>query len=163
MGNNAKTRNFVNHPRYGNSPIPSKYKFTREQIERGHWRYSSVKYFPETAIPANIEKQNYAVFPRSIYVDIEDQCEACKRPFIFFAEEQKYWFEELGFWIDAHCNRCIDCRKKDQELRYLQVTYQELVEKPDRSPKETRKLRNIALELYQLGFIKDVGKVNKIR
>ncbi len=162
MGKNTHTKNFVGHPRYGNVPLPSGNTFTKESIERGHWRYSHVKYFIESAIPADIRKQNYAVFPRSIYVDIEEQCAVCKRPFIFFAEEQKYWFEELKFWVDAHCTRCVDCRKKDQEIQSMQCLYQELLEKQERTAAETIKLKNIALELYQLGYIKDENKINSI-
>jgi hypothetical protein len=50
-------RLYVNHPRFGNKPIPSDYKYSTEEIERAHWRYSSLEYFPETAIPANTDKQ----------------------------------------------------------------------------------------------------------
>ncbi len=126
MGKNTNTKNFVKHSRYGNTPIPSDYKYTKEEIDKAHWRYSSLKYFQETAIPADTTKQKYNLYPRKIYVDIEEQCEVCKRPFIFFAKEQKYWFENLGFWIDAHCTKCIDCRKKDQEIRTYQKIYQTL-------------------------------------
>ena len=112
MKNNKKVKVYVEHPRFGSHPVASGCNFTKEQIERAHWRYGSLKYFPETAIPANIEKQSYAIFPRSVYVDIEVQCANCHRFFIFFAKEQLYWFETLGFWVDAHCTTCIDCRKK---------------------------------------------------
>ena len=163
MGNNTNTKYFVEHPRYGNQPIPSKYKYSKDDINSCHWRYSNLNYFADTAIPADISKQNYSIFPRSIYVDIEEQCEKCKRPFIFFAKEQKYWYEDLGFWIDAHCTRCIDCRKKDQELKLLQNTFQELNTKDNRTNEETKKLKQAALELFQLGFIRDKIKVDKIK
>lgn len=153
---------YVNHPRYGNKPIISGCNYSRDEIEKSHWHYSSLKYFPETAIPANIEKQNDAIYPRSIYVDIEIKCELCHRLFIFFAKEQKHWFENLGFWIGAHCTRCIDCRRKDHEIKSFQMGYQELVNKKNRTKKETKRLKKFALELYQLGYIKDVNKINKI-
>lgn len=162
MGNNTNSKNFVNHPRYGDKPIPSGHKFSKKDIERSHWRYVTTKYFIETAIPADINKQAYAVFPRSIYVDLEEQCLECKRPFIFYAKEQKYWFEELGFWVDAHCTRCTYCRKKDQDIKGMQATYQKLVSKKDRTKDETSQLKSIALELFQLGFIKDREKINRI-
>ncbi len=162
MGNNTNTKYFVNHPRYGDQPTPSIYKFSKEEIEKAHWRYMTVKYFEETAIPADVNKQEFAIYPRSIYVDIEEHCVACKRAFIFFAQEQKYWFEELGFWVDAHCIRCTYCRKKDREIKNMQVTYQKLVTKKDRTKKQTNELKNIALELFQLGFIKDRDKINRI-
>ncbi|WP_444922492.1 zinc-ribbon domain-containing protein [Microbulbifer sp. CnH-101-G] len=162
MSNNSNTRNYVDHPRYGKSPIPSENSFSSEEIERSHWRYGNVKFFPETAILANIDKQDYAIYPRKMYVDIEEQCEVCKRPFIFFAKEQKYWFEELHFYVDAHCTRCIDCRKKDQEIKRLQTSYCELVSKGKHTSEESNKLKNIALELLQLGIIKDKSKIDRI-
>ncbi len=132
MKTSESKKEYVDHPRYGAKPIDSGISINKAQIEIGRWRYSTLKYFPQTAIPADIEKQNYSIFPRSFYVDIEEQCEVCSRHFIFFALEQKYWFEELGFWVDSHCTRCIECRKKDQELKQLHLKYQKLVTKNDR-------------------------------
>ena len=163
MGNNTNTKSYVMHPRYGDRPIVSEFNIKEYDIEVAHWRLSSVNFFPETAIPANIEKQNYAIFPRRIYVDIEEQCEVCKRPFLFFALEQKYWFETLGFWIDSHCTRCMDCRLNDREIRSMQKRYQELVNKDGRTVDETKELKQFALELYMRGYIKDKNKIDKIK
>ncbi|BAJ01629.1 zinc-ribbon domain-containing protein [Shewanella violacea] len=156
MGEASNTMDFVNHPRYGNKPVVSEYNFSSSEINSAHWRYQSVKYFPDT------DKQYYAVYPRTKYVDIEELCEVCKRPFIFYALEQKHWFEELGFYIDAHCTRCIDCRKKDQEIKQMKNSYYNLVLNKDRSPEETKTLKNVALELFQLGIIKDKTKIDRI-
>lgn len=156
-------RVYVNHPRFGDKPISSGYQYSIAEIENAHWRYSSLEYFPETVIPANIEKQAYSIFPRALYVDIVERCEVCHRFFIFFAQEQQYWFETLGFWIDAHCTRCYDCRKKDREIRSMQHKYQLLVEKSDRSEAQSRELKQIALELYQLGYIRNIQKINEIK
>lgn len=162
MGNNTNTKRYVMHPRYGDRPIESEFKFTKDEIERAFWRYSSVKYFSNTAIPADISKQNYAVFPRKIYVDIEEHCEKCKRPFLFFALEQRHWFETLGFWIDAHCTRCVDCRRSDNEIKKMQRTYNSLIQKEGRTAAETAELKQCALELYMRGYIKDKGKIDNI-
>ena len=152
----------MNHPRYGNQPVPSRYSFTDSEIEAGHWRYSSLKYFAQTAIPANISKQRFAVYSRSIYVDIEEICEVCGRRFLFFALEQKWWFEELQFWVDAHCTRCIDCRRAEREIRVMQKRYQVLVEQDELTEHESKELKAIALELYQQGYIRDVAKIDRI-
>jgi hypothetical protein len=155
----SKLKLYVNHPRYGAHPIPSEDKISEEELKWAHWRYQSLKCFPETAIRADIDKQNYAIYPRRVYVDIEETCGNCGRPFIFFAKEQKYWFEILGFWVDAHCTKCIDCRKKVQEIKLLQKRYQVLVGKENRSPSESKDLKAVAMELYQLGFIRDTKKI----
>ena len=83
---------YVNHPRYGCKPIRSGYQYSVTEIKNSYWRYKHVKFLVGTAIPANTEKQNYGVYPREKYIDIEELCEVCNRPFIFFALEQKYWF-----------------------------------------------------------------------
>jgi len=158
-----RDRLYVDHPRFGNRPVPSGYRYSKEDIESTHWRYSSVEYFPETAIPANTDKQKYSIYPRSLYVDIAERCEVCGRPFIFFAKEQQYWFETLGFWVDAHCTRCFDCRRQDHEIKAMQRKYETLAAKADRSEAETRELKQVALELYQLGYIRNIEKINQIK
>lgn len=156
-------RTYAKHPRFGDAPIPSKYNYSIEDIEKSHWRYSGLHYFKDTAIPANIEKQNYSIYPRSLYVDIAERCVACSRRFIFFAEEQKYWFETLDFYVDAHCTKCFDCRLKANEVKALLARYQALVNKQDRNTVESKELKQIALEVYQLGHITDLSKVNSIK
>jgi hypothetical protein len=159
----AKThREYVNHPRYGNQPMHSDFSASIEEIMAAHWSYDERSIFPDSAIKADINKQNYSVFPRTIYVDIEKQCVQCNRWFIFFAEEQKYWYETLEFYIDADCIKCIDCRKKEQSIKHMMLEYEKLVISKNRSHGETKKLKNIALELYQLGYIRDRNKIDKI-
>ena len=155
-------KDYVNHPRYGIFPIPSGYKYRIDEIQFAHWRYGSLKIYPETAIPANIDKQNYAIYPRSIYVDIEEKCVDCKRYYIFFALEQKYWFEELNFWVDSHSIKCNECRKKDHVIKKMQNQYCYLVTKNARTPEDTMLLKSIAQELFELGYIKNINKVNQI-
>lgn len=151
---------YITHPRYGDRPVISSDEVPACAIESAHWRYSSLNYFAETAIFADTSKQNFAIYPRKIYVDIEEMCDVCCRPFIFFAEEQKHWFEELGFWIDAHCTRCIECRKKDQGVRFMHKRYQKLITLKARTPPQNRELKQIAIELYKLGYIRDKNKLN---
>ena len=158
----AAEQKYVVHPRYGSSPIPSGHRYSKSDIDRAHWRYSSLNYFPETAIPANTDKQNYCVYPRSLYVDIVERCRVCHRPFIFFAKEQQYWFETLNFWVDAHCTRCCDCRHKEHEIKSMQRTYESLVTKTPRTEAEDRELKHAALELYQLGYIRNIEKINRL-
>ncbi|WP_444890997.1 zinc-ribbon domain containing protein [Microbulbifer sp. DLAB2-AA] len=135
---------------------------TTEMAASAHWSLDKDSIFPETAIPANIDRQNYSIFPRKFYVDIERCCIQCRRWFIFFANEQKHWFEGLGFYVDADCTKCVDCRKNDQNIKLMQKRYQILSVKKDRNAKEISELKRIALELFQLGYIKDQTKVDRI-
>ena len=55
--------------------------------------------------------------------------------FCFFAQEQKYWFEELRFYVDVTCVKCIECRKKDQAIKRRMHLYEVLV-KMEAEPKK---------------------------
>lgn len=82
---------------------------------------------------------------------------------MFFALEQKYWFEVLKFYVDADCVKCIECRKKDKNVKAMLQEYELLTKNKKRTDQETSKLKNIALELFQLGYIKSRHKVDGIR
>lgn len=159
----SKCPGYVRHPRYGEQPIVSGYHYSDEEILRAHWRYASLKYLAETAIPANISRQNCAIYPRKLYIDLVIQCEVCRRQFIFFAKEQRYWYEELGFWVDAHCTRCFECRQQQQQIKHWQCQYQRYVMQPPKSVAQQREFKHIALELYQRGYLRDVAKINAIK
>ncbi len=158
----TKFREYVNHPRYGCKPIYSGSKMSADMAATAHWSLDRDSLFPETAISANTEKQNYTMYPRSFYVDIERKCIQCDRWFIFFAKEQKYWFEELQFYVDADCTKCVECRKAEQGIKLMLRRYQDLNTKKDRKESETHELKNIALELLQLGYIRNRSKVDRI-
>ncbi len=66
---------------------------------------------PGTAIRADPERQTRATIPVTHYYDLDKTCEDCGRPFVFFAEEQKHWYEVLGFDLAADCVRCHPCRR----------------------------------------------------
>ncbi|MEM5550129.1 zinc-ribbon domain containing protein [Pseudoalteromonas neustonica] len=90
-----------------------------------------MRYLSETRDP---RKQRYCIYPRNLYIDIQKQCVDCHRPFIFFAKEQQYWFEELTFWIEAHAIKCFECTKKSREINRLQITYVNLIIKDHIAP-----------------------------
>jgi hypothetical protein len=98
----------------------------------GPWTYGLIenpckpRRIPNTAIVADLERQTSATIPVTHYFDLERSCVDCNRPFIFFAEEQKYWYEELGFGLDSDCIRCVDCRKKQQHIARERKVYEAL-------------------------------------
>jgi hypothetical protein len=107
----------VPHPRYGSSFIESAYNVAEETVRDSFWGYANATIHVPSAIPADTTKQNFTVFPRGYYVDILKSCRDCKHKFIFFALEQKHWYEELGFYIDADCVRCTNCRSEGRETK----------------------------------------------
>ena len=93
---------FVDHPRYGHQPrVTGLNPDTNYADVFLHWHSGKEYRIPNTAIPADLSRQAKATVPVTHYFDVRRQCRDCGRPFIFFAEEQKYWYEELKFKLDA--------------------------------------------------------------
>jgi hypothetical protein len=104
--------NYVDHPRYGRGPRITGFE-PQEDPERGilFWIYPPESRIPNTAIRANTDRQKITSFPIPYYFDQKKTCKDCNQPFIFFAEEQQFWFEELRFDLNADCIRCAPCRE----------------------------------------------------
>lgn len=45
------------------------------------------------------------------YVDQERSCTRCQNKFLFDKDEQRYWYEELNFYMASVPNECPPCRK----------------------------------------------------
>ena len=76
-----------------------------------------------TAIRADVSSQNYTVCPRYWYVDAVIKCDACNANFNFTANEQKHWYEDLGFYVDSYAKNCVDCRKLHRSRKSLRQKY----------------------------------------
>lgn len=153
----------VPHPRYGSAVRVSRYDIPEEIIRKAYWRYSQETYFSESAIPANPEKQNYSVFHRECYVDILKQCRDCNRHFLFFAEEQRYWYESLGFYVDCDCVRCCVCRKKDQHTKLRLRRHTELMRADSLNVRQAVTLTEDMIHLWKDGVIKDLGRLGQVK
>lgn len=77
----------------------------------------------DTAIRADLSKQNYLVCPRHWYFDAEFKCAKCDRSFLWSAAEQRTWFEHYRFWIDSQPRHCRDCQAKNRHLLALRKEY----------------------------------------
>lgn len=82
------------------------------------------------------------------YFDIDRRCEVCDRPFLFFAEEQKHWYETLGFNLSAMCLRCVECRKEQQGLERSRRRFEELVHR-ERTGPEDLEMASCILDLVE--------------
>jgi hypothetical protein len=148
-------REFVIHPRYGQGP-----KITGLNPENDlvtgrvflHWHSPEGVRIPNTAIPADLSRQGPATVPVTHYFDAKRKCVDCARPFIFFAAEQKYWYEELGFPLESDCVRCVDCRKKQQGLELKRQRYEQLFQIQNRTPEQNLELAECALSLAEVGL-----------
>ena len=159
---------FVDHPRYGNQPVLSGENYTLGEVRSAFWQYSSSVYgqkliFPQTAIRADVTKQAYGCSPRGLYVDIARPCRTCGRWFIFYALEQKYWFETLGFFVDADCVNCQDCRHDEHTFKDDTDRYGALLAKDGKSDAEWSELSDLGDLLFARGYIKKAETLLKTR
>lgn len=155
--------NIVAHFRYGSAPCPSGVQVPEEEIRSGFWRYRQERLFPESVLIADPSKQNYAIYPRRYYVDVLRECQTCSRPFIFFALEQRHWFETLGLYVDADCVLCPSCRRDAQSLRRRLRRYSDLLRKDDASPRELRFLVDDGAYLFARGVLKDINVLGQLK
>ena len=143
--------NYVKHPRYGRGP---RITGLNPETDYGgdvfiHWHSSKECRIPNTAIPADLTQQTLATVPVSHYYDVKRQCLDCSKSFIFFAEEQKHWYEELGFGLESDCVRCVDCRKRQQGLALTRERYVELFHVSDRTTDENFEMAACCLSLIE--------------
>ena len=172
-----KYANYVDHPRYGRGPnltgLNPDYRSPKVTL---HWnattpteaaeRYRAItgekwptvhgvsclsvtKRIPNTAVAADLTAQAWATVPVTHYFDVERICRDCDRWFIFFAEEQKHWYEELGFGLDSDCVRCVPCRKRQQGIGRQRQRYEELFHVSERTVDENLEMAECCLSLIE--------------
>ncbi|QDS88495.1 hypothetical protein EC9_26860 [Rosistilla ulvae] len=144
---------FVDHPRYGRSP-----RFTGlnpiDDFSRGiylGWHSHAHERISETAIVANTDRQPDATIPVTHYFDLRRQCRDCGRNFIFFADEQRHWYETLHFYLGADCVRCIECRVAERDTKRLREIYETLLNQNARSDRDALELAETAMLLIDRG------------
>lgn len=138
---------FVEHPCFGRGP-----RFTRLHPEGDlyiGWHAHGL--IAGTSIRADVRKQMPATFHVTHYFDLERECCDCGRKFIFFAEEQKHWYEELQFGLDSDCVRCVPCRKQQQGIAQRRQQYEELFNNPDRTEQQSMTMAECCLDLIENG------------
>jgi len=122
--------------------------------ERTHGRtFSIVEWvpvlIPGTAVEADLSRQTQAYFPVTHYYDLDRICTDCKRKFLFFAEEQKHWYEDLGFNLASDAVRCPDCRKRLQNIAQMRQRYEQLSDFDSMSVDETLEMADCCLTLIE--------------
>lgn len=153
----------VPHPRYGSLPIVSGAAILEAEIRLGFWGLSDAVIFPETVLVADTSKQNYAIYPRRYYVDILRDCRECGRPFLFFAREQRHWFEELQFFVDADCVHCAECRARQHDAKTQLARFSAAMKAPDLSRRDLMTLIDDAADLLQTGVVSNLSKLGALK
>ncbi len=106
--------------------IPTKEK-KRKKKTKSAKSSVEVPVIPEGAIPGNPELQVFCASchkPKYFYLDIPKKCVQCNEEFVFYAKEQKYWYEVLKFRFNSVAIRCPSCRKskRSEAVLHLQLT-----------------------------------------
>lgn len=75
---------------------------------------------PRDAVRADPARQNGGMWPvRHFYVDSDHTCVQCGLDFVLSADEQRYWYEEVGLSFDVVPVRCTRCRKERRAVKRL--------------------------------------------
>lgn len=140
--------NFAAHPRFGKAPRPT----GLDPVDKHdgsvflHWHSGLGVRVPGTAIIANTSEQCSATVHVTHYFDTRRVCRTCGCHFLFFAAEQRHWYEVLKFPLEADCLECVPCRKAERKLRALQQRYAALLSNTERPEAET-------IELIECGVL----------
>lgn len=116
-----------------------------------HFFFDAFAIHYETAVRANVDKQNYCVCPRHWYIDAQFKCERCGSEFTWTAGEQKAWFEYYFFWVDSRPRHCKDCRADLRRLADLRREYDANVAaaRDHGTPDQKRRIIEIVSELQR--------------
>ena len=144
---------YVDHPRFGKRPRVTRLN-PQTDLTTGkpflHW--NAAERIPNTAIEADLTRQSRATVAVTHYYDVKRTCRDCGRPFIFFAQEQKHWYEELGLPLEADCVRCVPCRKRQHGIAAKRERYEELFHVPARNADEHLEMAECCLSLIEAGM-----------
>ena len=146
---------YQEHPRYGKGPRisglnPSDIPYSEKVFL--HWHSQIGVRIPNTAIAADAKRQRPATIPVTHYFDSKRVCRKCGAYFIFFAEEQRYWYEDLQFPLEANLLECINCRRHENSLQKARQDYERLLAKEDRGDDESLQLVECAIFLVEEGL-----------
>ena len=133
------------------------------QIQAKVWRLSAGTILPETAVLANVERQRTSWCARPVYVDLLKRCKTCRRPFVFYANEQRFWYEALQFDVNVDCVMCPPCRKLAHRTKACLDRYATAVNAPRLDAKAMKTFVDDALYLLEQGLVRNLSHVGAIK
>jgi hypothetical protein len=143
----APVTEYVPHPRYGSAP-----RFTSRKVVDCHSEWAEAKrvpFIPGTAVKATPSRQRSMSWNGHhevhFYVDEVRKCRTCRREYLFFADEQRFWYDILSIPMEVHPVRCARCRKADRQAKRMPREYRELLAMPETSRTAKQHLRLAAL------------------
>jgi Probable zinc-ribbon domain len=99
------------------------------------------------AIKGDYLKQYHGLgSPILAYTNLKRICVDCSAEFVFSAQEQQYWYEVLGFYLDSIPKKCPNCRKFVRVSKNMQKRVQALLQQDAHTVGELKELH----EFYKL-------------
>lgn len=93
-------------------------------------------------------KQNYGLGgPILFYFSKEMTCATCKKEFVFEAEDQKFWYEDLGFNDGSYPKNCLSCRKETRRQKQLHKKLGEWLNKDLKTPEHFEEIADVYKQL----------------
>jgi hypothetical protein len=133
------------------------------EIRATMWQARRDVLIPETAVHANTAFSGHSCFSRPLYVDMLKQCRTCQAPFLFYANEQRFWFEVLHLPGDADCVDCAPCRKQKHRVKACQFRYAAAVNAPSLDAKAMKTFVDDTLFLFEHGLVRNLARVGAIK
>jgi Probable zinc-ribbon domain len=160
-------QHYVEHPRFGRAPRVT--GLNPQPGDRGvklHWNTLILQIdqraIPNTAIMAETARQALSPIAVTHYYDLDTTCRDCGRRFIFFAEEQKFWYEELQLPLEADAVRCWECRREQRLLAKEKKRYDEVCLVENRTVDQTFEMAACCLSLIENGVFPS-GQIQHVR
>ena len=72
-------------------------------------------------------------------------CVRCHVGFDLSADEQKFWYEDLGIPLNVRINQCLECRQAVRGRRRLMARLSELAPGVDRGEADEKQMRELVL------------------
>jgi hypothetical protein len=147
---------YADHPRYGRLPnVTGLNPQPGDPAVQLHWNTRMLQVeqraIPGTAVEADPSKQLRATVPVTHYYDLDTICRDCSRHFIFFAQEQKFWYEELQLPLEADAVRCFDCRRHLRAIADQKQRYECLSHVQPRTVEQNLEMADCCLSLVEQG------------
>lgn len=142
------------HPRFGTGSEP---------VDLTAWTEDVRARLAASRIAADVSRQVFSVVPKEWYIDHLLRCRDCLRPFVFFAREQQYWYEELKFSIWSRPIRCAGCRASNRKLRRRHRRFSGLMSRPSWTDEELGDLVSDATALFRARVLRDEQKLRTLK
>ncbi len=114
------------------------------------------------AVLADTSKQHYGLGgPILYYLDLPFTCSRgcsyCGGSYVFTISEQKYWYEELNFFVESIPSFCEGNRKRLRLMKVNQKKLGVLINKKNKDVKDLEEIRDIYIEFDLLDKAKIIN------